>query len=72
MKKSDIKIEKMLFSIYLDLAWSVDLAGDNVDDCKESLKDAKKSQTKSKRLLKKAIEKYTELTGKPPMSHKRK
>ena len=62
--------EKMLFEIWLDLTYAVELSEDYIHDMESELKLMRKARNKSKRLLGKATEHYKSVYGKEPKKHK--
>lgn len=66
MKKSD----KMLYEIWLDLSFAVDLSNDAISDMSIELKEMKKANRKAKRLLAKTTERYEKIYGKKPTRKK--
>jgi len=63
--------EKMLYEIWLDLTYAVELSEDYIHDIGIESKLIKKANNKSKKLLKKAAEHYKTVFGKEPKIYKR-
>ena len=67
----DPKYEAKLYKLYLELAWGVDLRADQVSDLESELKEAKAHLKTDKKLLQQVTEKYTEIFGTAPRTHKK-
>lgn len=66
MNKNDLKNERRLFGIWLDISYAVDINVEAIEEAEFDLKSLKKSLSKSKKLLKKVSARYEEIYGRKP------